>query len=93
VVDKVLYDEAIIHFVEEETAERSDQCTYRCWAYCKDPSKLPHVVFVSLSDHDQGGNQAAQIHFVRPKGFKHSHVFKVLIHTDTVEDLAFYHFP
>jgi hypothetical protein len=93
VVDKVLCDEAIIHFVEEETADRSDQRTYRCWAYYKDPSKLSQVVFLSLSDHDQGCNQAAQIHFIRPRGFKHNHIFKVFIHIDDVEDLAFYHFP
>jgi hypothetical protein len=93
IVDKVFCDEAIVHFVEEDTADRIDQCAYRCWGFCKDPSKLPHVVFLSLSHHEQGGNQSAQIHFVRPRGFKHSHVFKVFIHIDVVEDLAFYHFP
>jgi hypothetical protein len=93
VVDKVFYDEAIIHFVEEDTTHRMDQHAYKCWAYCKNPSKLLQVVFLSLSDHEQGTNQSAHIYFVRPRGFKHSHAFKVFIHIDDVEDMAFYHFP
>jgi hypothetical protein len=33
------------------------------------------------------------IHFVRPRGVKTTHVFKILIHIDVVEDLLFYHYP
>jgi hypothetical protein len=92
-MDKVLCDEAIVLFVEEDSIDRLDQHAYRCWAFCKDPSRLSQVVFLSLSDFERGSNQSAQIHVVRPRGFMHSHVFKVLIHIDVVEDLAFYHFP
>jgi hypothetical protein len=32
-------------------------------------------------------------HFSRPKAVKQSHVFRVLVHIDAVEDLLFYHHP
>jgi hypothetical protein len=33
------------------------------------------------------------VHFVRPRGVRQACVFKILIHTDVVEDLLFYHHP
>jgi hypothetical protein len=33
------------------------------------------------------------VHFSRPMGVKQSHVFRVLIHIDVMEDLMFYHHP
>jgi hypothetical protein len=33
------------------------------------------------------------VHFSRPRGVKHAHVFRVLIHINAIEDLMFYHHP
>jgi hypothetical protein len=41
VANKVLGDEAIFHQVEEDTMDRVDQRVYSCWAFTKDPSKIP----------------------------------------------------
>jgi hypothetical protein len=91
--NKVLCAEAIVHFVEEDSRDRVDFRAYRCWAYCKDPSRLPQEVFLSLSKHEKGPRGDAQVHFVRPTGVKEYHVFRVLVHIDAVEYLLFYHHP
>jgi hypothetical protein len=51
------------------------------------------VVFLTLSTFEDDAHRDAQIHFVRPRGMKHAHIFKILIHIGVVEDLSFYHFP
>jgi hypothetical protein len=66
---------------------------FHCWTFSKDPSCIPQVVFLTLSTFEVDARRDAQIHFVRPKGMKHTHIFKILIHIDVVEDLSFYHFP
>jgi hypothetical protein len=92
VVEKVLSDEALIHHVQEATRRRSDLRAFRCWAFCKDPSRIPQTVFLTLTSNDPAIGQA-QVHFVRPREMKGGHVFKVLIHLDVVEDLSFYQYP
>jgi hypothetical protein len=74
--NKVLCAEAIVHFVEEDSRDRVDFRAYRCWAYCKDPSRLPQEVFLSLSKHEKGPRGDDQVHFVRPTGVKEYHVFR-----------------
>jgi hypothetical protein len=92
-VDRILCDEAFVHHVEESTRKRVDFRAFCCWAFSKDPSRIPQVVFLTLSSFEADARRDAQIHFVRPRGMKHSHIFKILIHIDVVEDLSFYHFP
>jgi hypothetical protein len=41
VAEKVLCDEVLIHHVEEAMMDRSDQCSYNCWVFTKDPSRIP----------------------------------------------------
>jgi hypothetical protein len=53
VEDKVLRDEAIIHHVEEDTQERIDQRSYKCWAYSRDPSRIPQLVYLTLAKHEK----------------------------------------
>jgi hypothetical protein len=79
--------------VEEDTLDRTDQRTYKCWAFSKDPSRIPQEVFLTLTKFEQSSRGNMQVHFVRPRGMKQSHVFRVLIHIDVVEDLLFYHYP
>ena len=93
IADKVLCDEAVIHHVEEVTRRRIDQRAYQCWVFTKDPSRIPQVVYLSLLQYAGELNADAQIHFVRPKGIKRGHVFRILVHIDFVEDLLFYHYP
>jgi hypothetical protein len=63
IADKVIYDEAIIHHVEEESRRRTDLRAYRCWAFSKDPSKIPQTVFLTITE--PGPNLlTAQVHFV-----------------------------
>jgi hypothetical protein len=89
----VLCDEVIIHHVEENSIKRIEQHTFDCWVLTKDPSRIPQVVFLSLVRYESDPRRSAQIHFVRPRGVKTHHVFRVLIHIDAVEDLLFYHYP
>jgi hypothetical protein len=35
IADKILCDEAVIHYVETDTAEKTDQRAYCCWAYTR----------------------------------------------------------
>jgi hypothetical protein len=90
IASKVLGDEAIIHHVEEETRRRLDQRAYRCWAFCRDPSRIPQTMFLSLTEFE-ASVQSAQVSFVRPREARKGHIFKILIHLDVVEDLLFYH--
>jgi hypothetical protein len=91
IADRVLCDEAVIHHVEENSRRKIDLRAYQCWAFSKDPSKIPQVVFLTLTEHEANLSRDAQIYFARPRGVKHAHVFKVIIHVDVVEDLLFYH--
>jgi hypothetical protein len=93
IAEKVLCDEAIIHHVKGCTRLKTDQHCYPCWAFSKDPSKIPQVVFLTLASNEKEFYSDAQVHFVRPRGVKQAHVFKVLVHLDVVKDLYFYHFP
>jgi hypothetical protein len=52
IVDKVMCDEVVIHHVEEVTRKKIDQRAYQCWAFCKDPLRIPETVFLTLIDHD-----------------------------------------
>jgi hypothetical protein len=90
IADKVLCDEALIHHVEESTRRKADLRAYQCWAFSKDPSRIPQEVFLTLTQHDENVQRDAQIHFVIPSGVKKAHVFKVLVHIDVVEDLMFH---
>jgi hypothetical protein len=60
-------DEGLIHHVDEETALRSDQRAFVCWAFSEDPSKIPHMVFLSLLKHEAGFGGRAQVHLVKPR--------------------------
>jgi hypothetical protein len=80
IADKVFCDEAFIHHVEEGTRKKIDQ-------------RIPHAVYLTLIKNEPKIYNASHVHFVRPRGMKQAHVFKVLIHIDVVEDLLFYHYP
>jgi hypothetical protein len=41
IANKILCDEAMIHHVEEGTRRRLDHRLYQCWAFSKDPSRIP----------------------------------------------------
>jgi hypothetical protein len=59
---------------------------------CKDPSRMPQIVFLSLAKHDPNLAPHAQAHAARPRGVKSNHIFKVLVHIEAVEDMLFYHY-
>jgi hypothetical protein len=52
VADKVLCDKVIVHHVLEDIVRCTDQRVYECWTFCKYPSRLPQVVFLSLAQFD-----------------------------------------
>jgi hypothetical protein len=93
IVEKVLCDEAMVLHVNEDTQRRIDQRTFDCWVVTKDPSKLPQMVFLSLTKHQPGLGREVQLNLSKPRGILNAHVFRVLIHIDAVEDLLFYHYP
>lgn len=88
----MLCDKALIHHVEEDTMDRYDQRTFNCWAFTKDPSRIPQSVFLSLltPEVEIGNRELVQL---SRRAVKKCHVFKVFIHIDVVEDLLFYHHP
>jgi hypothetical protein len=92
IANKVLCDEAIVHHVEEATGRRADHMAFHCWAFSKDLSRIPQVVFLTLTEFEEE-QHSNHLHFVRPRGIQHVHVTKVLIHIDAIEDLTFYHYP
>jgi hypothetical protein len=92
IVEKVLGDEAIITHVEEDTLKRVDQRTFDCWVLSKDPSRIPQV-FLSLAKYEPEARRSKQVHLSKPREVNHSHVFRVIIHIDAIEDLLFYHYP
>jgi hypothetical protein len=53
VAEKVLCDEAVIHHVEAKTVNHSDQSAFKCWVFCKDPSKIPQTIFLALTSVEQ----------------------------------------
>jgi hypothetical protein len=93
IADKILCDEAIIHHVEEDTRKKIDFHTSQCWAFSKDPSRIPQTVFLTLVNKEIDCFRGSQVHFVRLRGVRKAHVFKILIHINVVEDLLFYHHP
>jgi hypothetical protein len=86
-------DEALIHHVEEPSLDRSDQRSFNCWVFTKDPSRIPQIVFLSLLSYEVDPWKHDLVNFSRLRSVKQSHVFRVLIHIDAVEDLLFYHHP
>jgi hypothetical protein len=93
IADLILGDEAIIKHVEVDAERQLDQCIFQCWVICKDPSKVSQMVFLSLAKYESGPRRSAQVHFARPRQALDSHVFKIMIHIDAIEDLMFYHYP
>jgi hypothetical protein len=39
--DKILCDEAIVHHVEKSSRQKMDFRAFCCWAFSKDPSRIP----------------------------------------------------
>jgi hypothetical protein len=93
IVAKVLCDEAIVHHVKEYIIRHVDQRVFQCWAICKDPSIIHQTIYLFLVKYEADPRINAQVHFVIPREARSSHVFRVLIHIDVVEDLMFYHYP
>jgi hypothetical protein len=93
IVNKVLCDEALIHHIEEDTINVVDLRMFDCWALSKDRSRILQMVYLSLPEFEADPRRDAQVHLVRPRGTKYTHVFRVRIHIDVVEDLMFYHYP
>jgi hypothetical protein len=48
--ERVLRDEAVIHHVEQATRRREDFRFYSCWAFSQYPSRIPQVVYLTLTD-------------------------------------------
>jgi hypothetical protein len=90
--EKVLCDEALIHHVEESSMDRNDQRFFNCWVFTKDPSRIPQTVFLSLLFYEVDPWKHDLVNFSRPRSVKQSHVFRVLIHIDAIEDLLFYRY-
>jgi hypothetical protein len=68
IADKILCDEAIIHHVEEDTRKKIDLRTFQCWAFSKEPSRIPQTVFLTLVNKEIDCFKDSQVHFVRPRG-------------------------
>jgi hypothetical protein len=51
---KIVCDEASIKHVEEVTLNKADLRTFDCWVLCKDPSRIPQMVYLSLGKSEPG---------------------------------------
>jgi hypothetical protein len=90
----VVGDETCIHFIEECTRKKTDLRAFHCWAFCKDPFRIPQTVFMSLIcvDFDGRGEHINNPSYIaRPRNGRNAHVFRLLIHLEVVEDVMFYH--
>jgi hypothetical protein len=84
-----LYDEALIHPVEEDTVDKTDLGSYNsCWVLSKDPARIPQVVFLNLPIYEIDPSKD-MVQFSRPRAMKKSHYFRILVHIDAIEDLLF----
>jgi hypothetical protein len=52
IVQRILCDEAIIRHVDEDTERRTDMRAYQYLAVSRDPSKIPQIVFLSMTTHE-----------------------------------------
>jgi hypothetical protein len=93
IADKVVGDAAIIHYIDQATRRRTDQSFFICWAFCHNPSQIPQLVYLTLTDRHGDPSLDVQLHFTRPRNVKKGHTFRVLVHIDSVEDLRFFHHP
>jgi hypothetical protein len=93
IAEKVVGEEAVINHVDQASRRRTDLRYYVCLTFCSNPSRLPQVVYVTLSGWFGNPALDAQLHFSRPRTMKHGQVFRILVHVDSVEDLMFYHHP
>jgi hypothetical protein len=65
IIEKVLCNEAVIRHIEEDTERQVDFRVFQCWAVCKDPSRIPQEVFLSLARYEVDPRRNAQVHVVR----------------------------
>jgi hypothetical protein len=90
---RVLGDEALIHHVDQTSRHREDFRYFVCWVFSWNPSRIPQLVYLTLSDRLDDPRLEAQLHFSRPRNIRRGQVFKVLVHIKLVEDLHYYHHP
>lgn len=93
VAAKVVGDACAIHHVDRATRRREDLRAFVCWTFCQDPNSIPQVVYLTLVRRAGQQTPEAQVRFSRPRGMQRGHVYRIFIHTDSVEDLSFYHYP
>jgi hypothetical protein len=91
--ERVLGDEALIHHVDQASRHREDFRYFVCWVFSWNPSRIPQLVYLTLSDRLDDPRLEAQLHFSRPRNIRRGQVFKVLVHIELVEDLHYYHHP
>jgi hypothetical protein len=89
--ERVLGDEALIHHVDQASRRREDFRYYVCWAFSQNPSRIPQLVYLTLSDRLGDPRLDAQLHFSRPCNVRRGQLFMILVHIESVEDLQFYH--
>jgi hypothetical protein len=75
IAEKIVGDEAVIHHVDQASCRRTDLRFFVCWAFCQNPSRLPQVVYLTLSDRFGDPVLDAQLHFSRPRTMKRGQVF------------------
>jgi hypothetical protein len=92
-IDKILGDEVVVHHVDQVSRRREDLRFFVCWAFCHNPSRIPQMAYLTLVDRPGDPRLDAHMHFSRPWNVKRGHVFRILVHIDSVEDLSFYHQP
>lgn len=93
VAEKVLCDECVIHHVDDVSQRWEDQRVYVCWGFAQDPTRIPQLVYLSLTNLGNSQKQRTYVSFVRPCNVKGTVTYRVLIHLDYVEDLFFYQHP
>jgi hypothetical protein len=91
IAERAVGEQVVIHHVDQTSHRKIDLRFFICWAFCQNTTRIPQVVYLTLSDIFGDPSLDAHLHFSHPRTVNQGHVFKILVHIDTVEDLLFYH--
>lgn len=79
VVQKIIGNCCINHYLDVATVQREDAASLNLWAWCSNPSAIPKVMWVTIVGNEVSVSTSA----VRGR---RGHTYRVIIHLDRSED-------
>lgn len=92
VVGKIIGQHCAIHYVERHSRRQDRTRTYNPWAWLSNPSKIPKIVLLTITDPDRelASGDDVELFHDPPRGYKGAFDYKLHIHLDVVDDLSFF---